>query len=392
MMKTRVASLAVVVFLFSCGGVEGTDGGTGGGGGTATGGGTGGGTSSFDGGLSTDAGVACSTLGTQQSRVACAANAVLDSLSSTQLGTVSFPLSDYVTRSKWNNLPVGARPRGGAQLSALSSTSQAAVNDLLTISLSSTGQQTAFGILAADEYLAANGGGSQYGSSTYSIAIFGTPTDTGDFEVMFGGHHMAFNMNFAGGAFYPVPQHLGAEPKAAFTLNGNTWSPMAPKGDAMFAVYAALDSTQQSSSYLSGQTFSDVVVTPDLDYGKGDARTTSSAYPAGSNRKGVLVSSMTSAQQALVVAAIEQWARQYPPEVADGLMSAYSSSAAFADTYFAWGGSSAGPDKDVNGSYLRIDGPRCWIELSVQGGVVIRNVSHYHSVFHDKQYDYGGEF
>jgi hypothetical protein len=38
---------------------------------------------------------------------------------------------------------------------------------------------------------------------------------------------------------------------------------------------------------------------------------------------------------------------------------------------------------------MRIDGPRVWIELVCQGGVVIRNATHYHSVFRDKTMDYG---
>lgn len=342
------------------------------------------------GSVTTDAGAGCATLTTQQARVACAANAVLASLPSSQVSSVSFALTDYVTRSKWNNLPVSLRPRAGAQMSSLSSTSQAAVLDLMTIALNSAGQSTLTGILRSDDYLATMAGG--YGSSLYSVAIFGTPSDTGNFEVMFGGHHMAYNLNFVDGGFYPAPQHLGAEPKAEFTYNGATYSPMAPKGDAMFALYDALTSSQKSEAYLSGQSFSDVIVSPDLDYGKGSSRTSVSAYPTGANRKGVLVSNLDTSQQALVVAAAEQWVRQYPSEVADQLMAEYTSAAAFADTYVAWGGNSSGPSKDVSGSYLRIDGPRLWIELAVQGGVIIRTSTHYHSIYHDKTRDYGGEF
>jgi Protein of unknown function (DUF3500) len=340
--------------------------------------------------VTTDAGVACAALTGQQARVACGANAVLDTLSSTEKASVNFALTDFTNRSKWNNLPVQMKPRAGVQLGSLSAGTQAAVLDLMTLSLSDTGQQTATGLLRADDYLGTKQGG--YGSSLYSIAIFGTPSASGDFEVMFGGHHMAFNLNFVSGGFYPVPQHLGAEPKAAFDFNGVTYNPMAPKGDAMFAIYDALDATQKASAYLSGQSFSDVVVAPDLDYGKGASRTSPSAYPTGSNRKGVLLSSLTSAQLAAVTTAVEAWVRQYPTEVADPLMADYLASTALADTYFAWGGASAGPSKEVSGSYLRLDGPRLWIELVVQGGIVIQGTTHYHSIFHDKTKDYGGQF
>jgi hypothetical protein len=45
----------------------------------------------------------------------------------------------------------------------------------------------------------------------------------------------------------------------------------------------------------------------------------------------------------------------------------------------------------VTGSYLRIDGHRVWIELTVQAGIVIRSATHYHTIYHDKMYDYGGQ-
>ncbi|RYZ86596.1 MAG: hypothetical protein EOP06_14210, partial [Proteobacteria bacterium] len=45
--------------------------------------------------VTTDAATACNLLGTQQSRVACAANAVLATLSSTQLATANLKISDY---------------------------------------------------------------------------------------------------------------------------------------------------------------------------------------------------------------------------------------------------------------------------------------------------------
>ena len=165
---------------------------------------------------------------------------------------------------------------------------------------------------------------------------------------------------------------------------------MAPMGDAMFAAYEALDPAQQGTAHLSGQVFSDVIVKPDLDHGKGAERTSKAAYPVGQNRRGVLVSELTSTQQALVTAAVEQWVRQYPRSVTDKLMADYAS--AYPDTYFAWGGSASGPNKDVSGSYLRIDGPRLWIELVVQNGIAFRQETHYHTAYHDKTYDYGGQF
>ena len=76
-------------------------------------------------------------------------------------------------------------------------------------------------------------------------------------------------------------------------------------------------------------------------------------------------------------------------EVSSDLLSAYLSDTALASTYVAY----AGPGNvTTSNSYLRIDGPRVWIELSVQGGVIIRNEPHYHGIWRDKLADYGGNF
>jgi len=242
-------------------------------GGSTSSGGDAGSVVTSDGGpnLTTDAGLSCNGLGTQKSRVACAANVLIASASGATLSTLNPPLTDFASRSKWNNLPVGMKPRAGVQMSALSAEQQTAVLELMAIALNANGRTTFDGILRADDYLATMASG--YGSSTYSVAIFGTPGPSSDFEVMFGGHHMAFNLNFVGTSFAPIPQHLGCEPKAAFTINGGTYAPMTPKGEAIFAVYSALDATQKTEAYLAGQSFSDVVVNPNLDYGLGAGRT-----------------------------------------------------------------------------------------------------------------------
>ncbi|MET0283539.1 MAG: DUF3500 domain-containing protein [Polyangiales bacterium] len=376
----RARNVGLLLALLACGDDDGGDGA--GDAGSAD-------TSVADTGV-TDTGVstsACSGEATQKARVACAANALLATLSSSERGSVNLELTDYASRSTWSNLPVMLKPRAGVQLGSLGAASQSATLALLRLALNDSGQSVMTGILRADDYLASMQGG--YGSDLYSVAIFGTPSATTDFEVMFGGHHMAYNLSFVGTSFYPFPQHLGCEPKAAFTVAGASYSPLVALGDAMFAAFEGLDAAQRASAYLSGQSFSDVVVNPDLDYGKGADRTSKSAYPTGTNRKGVQVSTLTTAQQALVTTAIEQWVRQYPAEVADALMTAYTG--AYADTLFAWAGASSGPDKDASGSYLRIDGPRVWIELAVQSGIVIRGETHYHTIYHDKMYDYGGQ-
>jgi hypothetical protein len=58
-------------------------------------------------------------------------------------------------------------------------------------------------------------------------------------------------------------------------------------------------------------------------------------------------------------------------------------------TYIAFSGS---PDLSTEHSYVRIDGPRVWIELVVQRAVALPDQLHYHALWRDKLADYGGEF
>ncbi|MEZ4382266.1 MAG: DUF3500 domain-containing protein [Nannocystaceae bacterium] len=361
-----------------------------------TGSGTDSGTDSDTGaqtGTDTGETVDCDGATTNIEVVVCAAEAFLAGLSSDELSAANLPFSDTVSRTKWSNLPGQERP--GVQMGALSTDSQARAMTLMTAVLSTAGRTDLDGVRAADDYLGTMGGmggmgGGQYSADNYYVSVLGTPSTTGDFAVMFGGHHMAFNMTYIAGVGYPIPNHLGVEPKAEFSIDGEAYAPMTGEGAALLAVFASFDSAALSEGFLAGQNFSDVLIGP-VEYGTGSVDAAQAKYPTGDNRSGVLVSSMTSDQQALVTAAIAEWVEDADPEVAAELMATYTSAEAFADTYVAWGGDEdAGVDPDVNGTYMRIDGPRLWIELSCQNGVVIQGQTHYHSIYRDKQFDYGG--
>ena len=319
----------------------------------------------------------------------CAAQAFYNTLTTSQQATVQYAWTNQTAKTLWSNLPVGGnRVRAGVQTTSLSSTSKAAMLTLAQAALSDQGYADFFGVIAADQYLnqlGANG----YGSDYYFVAFVGTPSTTGSWMLMLGGHHMAFNIAFVNGVAYPVPHHIAVEPKATFTVNSGdyagTYTVLASKATAMVNVFNNLSSTQLSSAYMSG-SFSDIVLGA-VEYGTGSY--TNVSFPTGSNRRGVLVSSLSSAQQALVTAAIEQYVRDYEPAAADALVSAYTSSSAYADTYIGWGGTQAsGVNVNTNGTYMRIDGPRLWLEIACQNGVVV-NATHYHMMYRDKSFDYG---
>jgi len=351
------------------------------------------GSTTSDGGGDAVEAIDCTASTSNLEKAICQANGFLGTLTA-DAATANPTFANVAVRTKWSNLPGTAR--AGVKIGALSATSQAAALALMTTVLSEAGVADLTGVRNADDYLAtqagSGGGGGEgagpYGAANYYLAIVGVPSTTGNWAIMFGGHHMAYNLTYVKGVAYPTPNHLGVEPKASFTINNGTFMPMADEGAAMVAVFKSLDQAALSTAYLQNQTFTDVLIGP-VEYGTGSSAMTKAKFPTGTNRTGVLVSSLTADQQALVTTAIRQWVADYDASIAGDLLTAYTSATAYQDTYVAWGGTQAsGIDVDVNGFYMRIDGPRLWLEMSCQAGAVIQGATHYHSIYRDKSFDY----
>ena len=323
-----------------------------------------------------------------------------------QYDSASYSTSQLnIYKTRWSNLPAGSVSRPGITLSNFSSASEiAAFNTLASTALSGAGYADFQGVLAADDYLGYTRNANGYGADLYHVAVVGTPSSTGLWTLMLGGHHMAFNITFNAGCAYPTPHHIGVEPRTTFTANNATsydfynsgsYTVLADKAAAMVAVFSSLGSTELSSAFLTGQKFSDVLIGP-VEVNSGSYSTVSAKFSAvaSSSNRGLLVSSLTTTQQALVTAAIQQYADDYDTATANRLLADYQEG--YDSTYVAWANasgsySSSGPDVSSNGTYMRIDGPRVWIEIAVQTGVVISSQTHYHTMFRDKTYDYYNE-
>ncbi|MCB9746513.1 MAG: DUF3500 domain-containing protein [Alphaproteobacteria bacterium] len=325
--------------------------------------------------------------------VVCAAENFLATLDADELSAVGYDFDDATSKTRWSNLPPGAVTRNGLTQEELSAESLEALHAFAAVLLSADGYEDFVGVLAADDYLGEQGGGGggpgggSYASSNYIIAFFGTPSTSASWMVQLGGHHMAYNVTYVAGEGFPTPNHLGAEPKGSFTLDSESYDPVSAEGQAFVDLFAALSSTELEAAYLSGQSFGDVLLGP-VEYETGSLSAVS--YPTGSSRGGVQVSELDDAAQALVTAVIEQWVADFDASISDPLLAEYTSAEAYADTVVAWAGDASGPDIDVSGTYFRVDGPRVWIEVACQAGVVIQGQTHFHTIYRDKEMDYGG--
>ncbi len=319
----------------------------------------------------------CST-NTGTALIVCLANAYYATLSTSQQSTtlLSYTLANAEI---WSNLP--GPSRNGVKLSALSSTQEAAGFALVQAVLSTDGYTRFQNILAADDYLNANGGGSAYGSGNYYIAFLGSPSTTTTWQLQVGGHHYALNVTYNGNDSSATPFFIGVEPKS-FILNGATITALEKQRAAAYALSQTL--TSNTSALLSG-TFDDVVM--GINGSTGHDTNFPQTYPT--TGRGVLYSSLSTSQQALIKTFIEAWVNDQNSTTAAPLLALYESDTALANTYVGYSGTGT---LTSQGDYIRVDGPRVWCEFVVQNGVVFSTQVHYHSLWRDKTADYGGDF
>jgi Protein of unknown function (DUF3500) len=310
--------------------------------------------------------------GANTAEVVKATNAFLDTLPAATKAKVTYDFTDSQSRQTWSNYPAQQVPRKGVALSDLSDTSKTAALAVVKTMLSAEGYSQVEAIQKADDWLNQNSasGTDSFGSDTdYYIAIYGTPSTSDAFMVQFGGHHLARNYTYKGTTASITPDFTGTEPKK-FTTSNTGVEPLKEKAGTLFSVFDSLTDAQDAKAKLSA-TVNDILMGPSVDSGK---------FPA---TEGVPVSGLSAAQKKLVVAAIAAWVDDAAPGAAASVMKTYESQ--LDQTTVAYANSTT---VDGESTYLRIDGPRVWIELVNTRSQSTPNV-HYHGVYRDKADDYG---
>jgi hypothetical protein len=304
--------------------------------------------------------------------IVCLANAFKATLTSDQLTTVQL---DYTLANAevWTNLP--GHTRNGLAFSSLTTTQSAAALQLAQAAMSSQGYQRFQNIRGADSVLGSYTSG--YGAGIYSIAFLGTPSTTSPWELQMGGHHYGYSHTFNGQYASGTPYFIGNEP-AMYTVAGTLYQPMQGPRDA---AYALTRSVYGNSSALLSGTYDDVVM------GSSGNDSYPKTYPT--TGRGILYTSLTAAQQAQVKAVIEAWVNDLDSTTANSILSAYESADALASTYVGYSGTGT---MTTQGDYIRVDGPRVWVEFCVQNGIVFSQSYHFHTIWRDKTADYGGDF
>lgn len=312
---------------------------------------------------------------------AAAAKTFLDGLNPLQREVVTRTYNKSVA-TRWSNLPLALAPRVGLRLGDLNPAQTTAANGLLKTALSSCGIELLDGIRAADAALMPlDRFKIGWDPANYFIAFVGAPSTDKPWSLKIDGHHVALNITFNAAHVSATPLFDGVEP-LEFKVGDRAYEPLAPQAGAMRALATAL--AANPAAKLEGQ-FRDVTRGPTSD---GDTYFPIT-YPQGVTGRGVAYAALTPAQQALVRAAMARWVELPNGAISKPLMADYSTPAALAQTYV---GVSGAADLSKPGSYVRIDGPRVWIEFVVQPAVADNTKVHYHTLWRDKLADYGGAF
>jgi hypothetical protein len=312
-------------------------------------------------------------------RIVAAAQAVVAALDDAGRSAVQFPF-EGPQKTRWSNLPSPMFERRGLRLADVTEPQRAAVMKLLATALSRDGYQKVVNIMEGDEALrqgqgargggrggrgGPGGGGPAFGREQYYLAFVGTPSTTQPWMLQFGGHHLAINLTIGGSQVSMTPSLPAAQP-ASFTVEGRTVRPLGDENDKSFALVNALDERQRGEAVLNYRV-ADLVLGPGQD-----GRTI--------QPEGLRASSMTPAQQTMLLGIIEEWAGITTDAYAGPRMAEIRSN--LPQTYFAW----SGPTTNGSAAYFRVQGPTLVIEYAPQGGI-----DHVHTIYRDPTNDYGAK-
>jgi len=293
------------------------------------------------------------------------AQAFLATLSAEQKKTVLYSFADLGKKQcSWSNYPDdNFKGRLGVKLGDLTAAQKTAALAALQSVLTPTGYTQVLNEMHADDVLGQNE--TQYGEANYHIVMYGEPAADKPWTLQFGGHHVAVHVSLGGDVISVSPHFSGTQP-VSFDLDGKTIRPLGEESDTIFPLVKSLTTEQQTAAQLSGK-FNDLVMGPGTD----------TAYP---KQEGLSCTKLTAAQQTQVKDLIKDYVSDAATAISDPILNLYTSQ--LDQTTISYSGTVTA---ESDNGYFRIDGPRVWIEWLNTGASGL----HYHTLYRDKQLDYG---
>jgi hypothetical protein len=370
--------------------------------------------------------LAATAVGIAQQRatgqMATLANTFLNGLTPELKGKLSFPIASEEW-TKWAFIPPSMAPRNGVPLKDMPAASQQQVRDLLKLSLSQTGYDTATAIMAneavlklienkagADAVAAGKNAPQEFARDPleYFVSVFGTPSATGQWGWRLEGHHVSlhFAVDGAKTRMSSTPIFFGANPAvvpAGFPEAGRRLLPL--HEDIGRELVTSLTDAQKTTGIVGPQAAGDIATGTQIKVdpkmvgvraggaGRGGGRRGAApADPAAPPPpppppptprevpEGIAYSALTAPQQAILMRLITTYTSAMQADVATERMTKIRE-AGLDKIYFGWWG----PTTKGAQYYYRIQGPTFVAEHNnTQGGG-----NHVHQVWRDFIGDFG---
>jgi hypothetical protein len=262
-------------------------------------------------------------------------------------------------------------PRNGLPLKEMTPAQQQLAHDLLKVSLSQAGYQTATTIMSLENVLKAiETTGPVRDAEQYFFSIFGTPSAKGGWAMRYEGHHLSlhFSIDGAKATVVTTPFFMGANPAEV------------RQGTLMMGVRALAAQEDTARALLGTLTDAQKQVALIAPNPPGEIATTTTVQVAPLSPAGLLASDMTPAQRDLLMKIIDSYTAVQTADVSADRM-AKIKAAGTEKIGFVWAGST---EKGQRYHY-RLQGPTFLIEhnnTQNQG-------NHIHSVWRDFNGDFG---
>lgn len=303
---------------------------------------------------------------TEQSTVVVdAANHFLDSLTPEQKAKAVMSFEDE-KRFDWHFIP---KERKGLPLREMQPYQQRLATALLSAGLSQQGFIKATTIMSLEDVLRImeKDSGERRNPEKYYFTIFGTPSAKGTWGYSVEGHHVSQNYTIVNGKISDSPSFFGSNPAKVPDGPRKGLRVLAQEEDLGRDVMTSLTPDQQKTALVDATAYKDII--------------TFNSRKAALEGKpsGLLASKMTAAQFDKLMALLEMYADNMPPQESQARMDKVK--AAGKNIYFAW----AGVTQVGGPHYYRVQSPTFLVEYDNTQN----DNNHIHSVWRDFNGDFG---
>jgi len=289
----------------------------------------------------------------------------LNSLTPEQRAKCVIPFQDD-ERMNWHFIP---KERKGLPLREMTPPQKHLAQALLSAGLSQQGYIKATTIMSLEDVLRAieNDNGERRNPEKYYFSIFGEPSDTGTWGYRVEGHHLSQNYPVVGGRVADTPSFFGANPAEVRQGPRKGLRTLAAEEDLGRDLITALDDGQRKVAIVDQTAYKDILTSA-------SRKASLEGQPSGLSAE-----KMTPKQFDLLLALLEEYARNMPDQLAQAREEEIRK--AGKRVYFAWAGvlERGGPH------YYRVQSPTFLIEYDNTQN----DANHIHAVWRDFDGDFG---